>query len=210
MKTFINNLKNKGFQEKTINVYLYYIKKYKHYSIDEITMVLNNLKKRPYEEKSYNIYSHTKILNLTNFKNEKDFELKKWKALFRFLYTSGIRVGELNNIDVLDDTKIKIFGKGGKTRMCFYSKDAYIECVDIIGKYTDKTIRVKCKEILGDEYSPHNLRRSYATYLLKNGANPKMVQKTMGHADIKTTYRYMHNTIKEMEDEYDKYFKEVY
>ena len=169
--------------------------------------VLNNFKKNPNEEKSYTIYHHDKILRLTDFEKETDKEKREWKALFRFLYTSGLRVGELNNIEILTNKTIRIFGKGKKYRVCFYSKKSYDACKNIIGKYTGKTIRLKCKEILGQDYTPHNLRRSYATYLLKNGANPKMVQKTMGHADIKTTYRYFHNTIEELEEEYNKFFK---
>ena len=168
--------------------------------------MLRNFKKMPKEERSFSIYPHKKIMDLTNYETEEDIVKKQWKALFRLLYTSGLRVSELNHMDVLDDSKIKVRGKGNKVRTCFYEKDAYVTCFDLIGKYTNKTIRLKCKEIMGEKYSPHNLRRSYATYLLKSGANPKMVQKTMGHSDIKTTYSYFHNTIEELKEEYNKFF----
>lgn len=41
-----------------------------------------------------------------------------------------------------------------------------------------------------EDFSPHDLRRSFATTLLDNGADLLMVQKLMGHADVKTTSIY--------------------
>lgn len=52
------------------------------------------------------------------------------------------------------------------------------------------TLNKHIKRILGVQYSPHSLRRSFASYMLINGAQPKMVQLQLGHSDISTTFTY--------------------
>jgi len=48
------------------------------------------------------------------------------------------------------------------------------------------------------EASVHELRNSYATHLLDRGVDITYIQKLLGHHDLKTTLRYLHVTVRDL------------
>jgi integrase/recombinase XerD len=98
-----------------------------------------------------------------------------------------------------------IKGKGGKIREIFYKLDTWDLIKDKIGNITYRKISAMTKRVLGKEYAPHSIRRSFATHMLLSGANPKMVMLQMGHTNINTTYRYLNISKEINKDIYNKY-----
>lgn len=147
------------------------------------------------------------------------------KAILELLYATGMRVSELCRLRIsdLDDTFVKVKGKGKKERVIPVGKKA-IEAVDHYlihhrgeskeenpplflsprGKPIDRITvwnRVKAyarSAKIAKSISPHTLRHSFATHLLENGADLRLIQEMLGHEDIGTTDRYTHVTGKRL------------
>lgn len=132
----------------------------------------------------------------------------------------------------LEDNMVKVFGKGSKERIIpfnDYAKEYLIdylefgrsellgiknsEYVFISSRHSKitrqaffKILKKLCEEAgINKNISPHILRHSFATHLLHNGADLRIVQELLGHSDISTTQIYTHLTNEKLESEYDKH-----
>ena len=154
-----------------------------------------------------------KLLNAPNVSMELE---ARDKAIIEILYGSGLRVSEVCNLKIndVDDDFIRVKGKGGKERIVPIGKKA-IEAIDHYlcqfdqerkkipylflsrsGKQVDRVLiwkRMKFyakRACISQSLSPHTLRHSFATHLLENGADLRIIQEMLGHANIATTDRY--------------------
>lgn len=132
----------------------------------------------------------------------------------------------------LEDNMVKVYGKGSKERIIpfnDYAKNYLIdylefgrsellgiknsEYVFISSRHSKitrqaffKILKKLCEEAgINKNISPHILRHSFATHLLHNGADLRIVQELLGHSDISTTQIYTHLSNEKLENEYDKH-----
>lgn len=138
------------------------------------------------------------------------------KTIISLLYASGVRVSELCNLDSsqIHDNTFTIVGKGGKARLCFFDErtKAYLDQYLAARKdnspalfvssqrpvrMTPTNIQLIIKSAakragITTHVTPHTLRHSFATNLLRNNANIRYVQTMLGHSSLETTQMYTH------------------
>ena len=154
------------------------------------------------------------------------------KAVLELLYSSGLRVSELSGLN-LDDINIKealvkIRGKGRKERivpvgskaidaiksyilerMLLKSKDRAMFLNRMGTRLTDRGVRrivVKYARasVIGGQIGPHTLRHTFASHLLQDGADLRVIQELLGHSSLSTTQKYTHLDVTHLMDIYDK------
>ncbi|MEN1970620.1 tyrosine-type recombinase/integrase [Lentibacillus sp. N15] len=154
-------------------------------------------------------------------------------ALFEFFYSTGCRIGEvakLNRDDInFAGNSVIVHGKGDKEREVYFN----IRCGIWLNRYLDErdddelclfvterrprrrmsvdTLRHTVKRIshragIKKMIHPHQLRHSYATHMVDNGAPLEVIQSLLGHEKSETTKIYAHLSGKLRHDFYCKYF----
>lgn len=137
-------------------------------------------------------------------------------AMIDLLYSTGIRVGELVNLNISDiDFEARecvVFGKGDKERKVYFDAKAKIHLQKYLNNRTDRNpalfvtldapydrLKISGVEIrmrkLGrklnmEKIHPHKFRRTMATRAIDKGMPIEQVQKILGHSQIDTTMQY--------------------
>lgn len=137
-------------------------------------------------------------------------------AMIDLLYSTGIRVGELVNLNISDINfearECVVFGKGDKERKVYFDAKAKLHLQDYLKTRTDDNqalfvtldspyarlkisgVEIRIRE-LGrslnlNRIHPHKFRRTMATRAIDKGMPIEQVQKILGHSQIDTTMQY--------------------
>ena len=221
---FIFALKNKNYSTLSIARMLVAVKNYYKFLVNEKVLSVSpfeNMDSFKVRKKIPEVLTEKDIENLLNQPDTSTKEGIRDKAILELLYSAGIRVSELVNMELadinLDEKILRCFGKGKKERLVPIG-DYVVEAIknylkirqEISDKFSNflfitrlgkkftragiwKMIKMYAKKagIIKNVY-PHIFRHSFATHLLKGGADLRSVQEMLGHSDISTTQIYTH------------------
>lgn len=139
---------------------------------------------------------------------------------------------EFKNIDY-DECIIRVMGKGSKERIVPVNDYAIKYLKEYINNYRPELVKNEINNYIflnnhgrmltrqgifkmiknyaalkniKKTIGPHTLRHTFATHLLENGADLRVIQELLGHSDISTTQIYTHLTKEALHNEYKKYF----
>ena len=162
-----------------------------------------------------------------------DWKSVQERAVFELLYGAGLRISEALGLDVdhvdLGNRTARVIGKGNKERVAPFGEPA-LHAVErwlavrstrpgaatkalflgIRGQrlgprqiQAAMQLRLREAEIkLG--VTPHGLRHSFATHLLNEGADLRVIKELLGHESLGTTQKYTHVNLQQLLDVYDK------
>ncbi len=144
------------------------------------------------------------------------------RAVMEMLYATGVRCSELTHMRIADidmQTKmVRVSGKGGKERIVLFGSKAkkaledyieyeraafgFIESTALFvgpsgGQIAERTVQRICemyRRLLKVErpLTPHKIRHSFATHLLSQGVDLRVIQELLGHASLSTVEIYTH------------------
>lgn len=144
------------------------------------------------------------------------------RTMLEVLYGCGLRVSELCDLDqrqvLLDEEVLRVFGKGSKERLVPIMGTAAAALADYLDEWRSGLVgrvptpavflnthggRISRQSVhtIVERYGrmvgitglhPHTLRHSFATHVLEGGADLRIVQELLGHANISTTQLYTH------------------
>ncbi len=173
-----------------------------------------------------------KLLAMPEQMEKNPLMLARNQTIFAFLYGTGLRVSELLSLkrkDLEQNAKqFRIIGKGSKMRSVFMTKTAqkflaeyltlredsspYVFISFSKNSYGKQLSRNAIEELvrkyaigagITKKVTPHTLRHSFATQLLKKGADIRTVQALLGHSSITTTQIYTHIDDKHLQSVHD-------
>ena len=143
-------------------------------------------------------------------------------CILMLFISCGLRISELVSINIHDiyDDHIRVLGKGNKERIVFFADGCREAIDDYLAVRNDEKVPDKDKDALflsqkncrfgvrgvqqmvekklklagldATRYSPHKLRHTAATLMLKNGVDTRALQEVLGHSNLNTTQIYTH------------------
>jgi site-specific recombinase XerD len=223
IRDFIAHLYLRSKNKATVARKIYAIKSYYGYLVNagiQAHNPLDGIGTPKLDKKIPQILTEKEMREFLDALPEENFLQLRNKALFEFLYATGLRISELTGLRSGDlhfsDRLVRVMGKGKKERIVPFHEQAalvmtrYLRCLQV--EFRDAHDRVfvnfrggplsqrSVERILQQVYRnlthsnkhihPHLFRHSFATHLLQRGANLRVIQELLGHSNLATTEKY--------------------
>lgn len=236
LRAYLVHLTNKKYKSSTIRRKLASIRSFYNYCVKRDIFVKNPCEEITMPKSEKTIPSWLGIDEMFAFLDS--IKVKTWmdarnKAVFEFMYSTGVRVSELVNLDFEDfdfTGYVKIMGKGNRERILPVGGKAideiksYISMLEerfpgfeatgplFLNRYkkriSDRSIRRILDRLLTEagiyyKISPHKIRHSFATHMLDNGVDLRFIQEFLNHRSLSTTQKYTHVTMEKLMAVYD-------
>ena len=226
--SYLKHLNKNKYSKTSINRKITSIRTFLSWAVDNNYFnqnqikIVNNLK---VEKKLPNVLTASYINRLLDSLPESSEKDIRDKAILELMYSSGLRVSEVSNLNsnsINKNNSIRVLGKGSKERVLPMTKRAYVSTKKYIetsrpkfendksknylflgvrgGQLSDREIRRIVKFRTGT--FPHSIRHTFATHLLEGGADLRIVQELLGHNDPSTTQIYTHVSKKQLQKKY--------
>ncbi len=238
IRDFIADIFMKTKKKTTISRKIYGVKSYYKYLLKQ-----GKIAKNPFDaigtpkiDKNLpGILTEKEMLEFLDQLPDGNFIDLRNKAIFEFLYATGLRISELTNLRMVDinwgEHLIRVMGKGKKERIIPFNNYAgnmvqkYLEAakqkfnneIDYIflnargKKITSRAVEMILQEkyrLIGGgrkHVYPHLFRHSFATHLLQRGANLRVIQELLGHSSLTTTEKYTNLNYEDLLNVYRKF-----
>lgn len=194
---------------------------------------LEKVKKIKAEQKIIESYTNAELERLFKACDRTTFTGYRDYVMLRLLIDTGVRLSELCNIELddlmLNDNKLKVFGKGAKERVVYFSdqtKHVLQRWLDIRGKVPGENHLLITNDnkpmlprnvqqriydlgdkagITGKRVSPHTFRHTFARLYLLNGGDIISLQKLLGHSTMEMVRRYIYLWDTDLQTQYRKF-----
>lgn len=233
-RSFIGNLSREGMASSSINRRISALKGYYDYLIKRKATPYNpfaGIKSMKLNRTLPVHLTDREISSLIDM-TEEDFAGTRDRLLFELLYSTGCRVSEICNMKCSDlqGANPIVRGKGGKDRWVFVGREARKALAGYLPlrneRVSDRKIETLILDAAGNpitargiyyiiekytlkagfpkKVTPHTFRHSFATGMVNEGADIRIVQELLGHASISTTQIYTHTGIERLKQVYRK------
>ena len=228
------NLKNSSVARRISSVRSFYRYLGEFYGLSNNPFALVKLGKKEKKIPEFLFYDEM-IELLESIPLDTDENIRN-RAMFEMMYACGLRVSEVVSLKIddidLSDQIVRVVGKGSKERIIPF----YDEAKEYLVLYLNKVRKKMCTDkerncflnlkgqpltTRGVQYildkvvlksglllkvHPHMFRHSFATHLLDNGADLRIVQELLGHSNLSTTQIYTHVSKEHLKNTYKKAF----
>ena len=221
----------------TISRHLSSLRTFYNYLVNHNVIKTNpfNRVSNPKKEKKLPTYLYEdEIRDILDNLSDEDIYKRRDRLIMELFYSTGMRLNELSNISLNDinGDEIKVLGKGSKERIVYLDKvakrllndyldndrrefkpiDSYLILNKDGKRLSNRSIENIVNHIIKEasikkHVTPHTIRHSFATHMLNNGCDLKVVQELLGHESLSTTQIYTHITNDRIKEVYKSAFK---